>query len=210
MRDIPIFTTENGAASLLLREIPTKQTAYIHLQSSQEPEKLLLECVDFCRAAGAEQIYATGDRILEKYPHYTTILTMCGCAEAVGETDFRLFPVTEKTWAEFCRIYNEKMASVPTANTLRLMDRENYGADAYFVHKGDILQGIGIVSDDKILAIAACQKGAGRGVLAALCESLSGEQIRLEVADNNQSAIALYQKCGFIPTGESARWYKIL
>ena len=128
----------------------------------------------------------------------------------MGETDFSLFPVTEKTWAEFCRIYNEKMASVPTANTLRLMDREQYEKDAYFVHQDGTLQGIGIVSDNRIFAIASCQKGAGHGVLAALCRALSSDDILLDVAENNHPAIALYTRCGFLKMGELDRWYKIL
>lgn len=210
MRDIPMFTTDNGIASLILREIPTKQTAYIHLQSTQEPGKLLSECVEFCRAAGAQQVYATGDPMLEEYPHYTTLFSMRGAVESVGDTEFALFPVTDKTWPEFCGIYNEKMASVPTANTLRLMDREKYEKGAYFVHKEGLLQGIGIVSDNRILAIAACQKGAGREVLAALCKALSGEEILLDVAENNVPAMNLYTRCGFLKTGEIARWYKIL
>ena len=210
MRDIPMFTTENGIASLILREIPTQQTAYIHLQSSQDKERLLSESVDFCRAAGAEHILATGDAVVEKYPHYTTICRMRGRVEGVGETDFCLFPVTEKTWAEFCCIYNEKMASVPTANTLRLMDREQYEKDAYFVHKDGILQGIGIVREHQILAIASCQKGAGQGVLSALCRVLSSDDIVLEVAENNAPAMALYTRCGFLKIGELERWYKIL
>ncbi len=205
-----MFTTENGIATLILREIPTKQTAYIHLQSSQEPEKLLEECVEFCLAAGAETLYATGDPALEKYPLFTTIIRMRGNTDNVGETDFCLFPVTEKTWQEFCRVYNEKMASVPTANTLRLLDRKKYEKGAYFVHKEGLLQGIGIVRDNRILAIAACQKGAGRGVLAALCKALSGEEMELDVAENNLSAVNLYTRCGFLKSGEIARWYKIL
>lgn len=209
MRDIPMFTTESGIASLILREIPTKQTAYVHLQSSQEPEKLLLECVDFCRAAGAETVYATGSPCLEDYPLFTTIFSMRGRVEDVGETDLCLFPVTEKTWPEFCKTYNEKMATVPTANTLRLMDREKYEKGAYFVHKEGLLHGIGIVEGNRIFAVAACQKGVGREVLATLCKALSGEDILLDVAENNGPAMNLYTRCGFLKTGEIARWYKV-
>ena len=210
MRDIPFFTTENGIASLILREIPTAQTAYIHIRSSETPEELLKECVDFCRAAGAEKIFATGHPSLEKYPCFTTLLHLRGTVTEVGETSLSLFPVTEKTWADFCRIYNEKMASVPTANQMRLLDREQYEKSAYFVHKDGVLCGIGIAEDDEILSIASCQKGAGREVLAALCKVLSGDEIRLSVAENNLPAMKLYSRCGFLPTGEGIPWYKIL
>lgn len=210
MRDIEIFTTESGVASLILRSIPTQQTAYVHLQSSVTPEALLAECIDFCRSAGAEHIYATGHPILEKYPLFTTLCTLQGTVSGVGETDCCLFPVTEKTWPDFCKIYNEKMASVPTAQMLRLMDREAYEKNACFVHREGISQGIGVVSNNEISAIAACQKGAGRDVLAALCGLLSGEEVTLTVAENNEKAMALYTRCGFVKIGEGTHWYKIL
>ncbi len=209
MRDIPFFTTENGIASLILREIPTAQTAYIHIRSTETPEALIAECSDFCRAAGAEKIYATGHPSLEKYPRYTTLLHLRGTVTEVGETSLSLFPVTEKTWPDFCCIYNEKMAAVPTANQMRLLDREKYEKSAYFVHKNGVLYGIGIAENDEILAIASCQKGAGREVLSALCQVLTSEVVRLQVAQNNLPAMRLYEKCGFIRTGEGIPWYKI-
>ena len=65
MKDFPMFTTEYGVASLLLKEIPYKETAYIIIRSSQEPEELLKECISFCRMVGAEKIYARGHEFLE-------------------------------------------------------------------------------------------------------------------------------------------------
>ena len=65
------------------------------------------------------------------------------------------------------------------------------------------------MSDAEISAIAACQKGAGREVLAALCRVVSGEEITLSVAENNHKAMALYARCGFLKTGKMAHWYKI-
>ena len=44
MRNIPVFTTEFGVASLILKEIPYTGIAYVRLQSSLFPEKLLEEC----------------------------------------------------------------------------------------------------------------------------------------------------------------------
>ena len=34
MKDFPVFTTENGVASLILKEIPYRGEAYIHLRDS--------------------------------------------------------------------------------------------------------------------------------------------------------------------------------
>lgn len=205
-----MFTTENGIASLILREIPTSGAAYVHIRSSETPEVLIAECIDFCRVVGAEKIYATGHPILEQYPRHTTLLTLKGTVDSIGETSLSLFPVTEKTWPDFCQIYNEKMAAVPTANKLRLLDRKKYEKSTYFVHKEGVLYGIGIADGEEILAIASCQKGAGREVLAALCQVLSGEVIRLSVAENNLPAMTLYKRCGFLPTGERIPWYQVL
>ena len=63
MKNIPVFTTEHGAASLFLREIPYRKRAHIKLQATQEPEKLLEECISFCRACGAEWCDAAGNEI---------------------------------------------------------------------------------------------------------------------------------------------------
>ena len=49
MKDFPVFTTEHGVASLVLKEIPYQGAAYITLRDSLEPELLLEDCLQFCR-----------------------------------------------------------------------------------------------------------------------------------------------------------------
>ena len=115
MKDIPVFTTEHGAASLFLREIPYRKRAHIKLQATQEPEKLLEECISFCRACGAEWIDAAGNDCLERYPLITAIVAMQCEKAAIPETDVCLFPVTENTVSKWLDIYNERMADVPNA-----------------------------------------------------------------------------------------------
>ena len=58
MKDFPVFPTQHGAASLILKEIPYRGEAYIKIQSTQEPDALLEECIHFCVACGAERVYA--------------------------------------------------------------------------------------------------------------------------------------------------------
>ena len=41
MKDFPVFTTEYGIASLVLKEIPYKEEGYITLRASDTPEELL-------------------------------------------------------------------------------------------------------------------------------------------------------------------------
>ena len=109
MRDFPVFTTEYGVASLVLREIPYQQAAYVTLQSTQEPDKLLEECVSFCRACGAEAVYAKGHPWLEQYPLYTAMWELRCPVDAIDDTDAALWPVQEQTVQKWQQIYNEKV-----------------------------------------------------------------------------------------------------
>ena len=47
MKDIPVFTTENGVASLTLREIPYSRKAYFRIQSASDAAMLIKECVEY-------------------------------------------------------------------------------------------------------------------------------------------------------------------
>lgn len=211
MRDFPVFTTENGVASIALREVPYKGIAYITLQDTRCPEALLAECVEFCKMAGADIILATGHPVVESCPLYTSVLKMQRPRDGLPESDAALFPVTENTQDKWRSLYNEKMRNVPNASTMTRgdMDKLLSRGAAYFVHKEGKLLGIGIAQGDKIEAIAACQPGAGETVLLALCSALFSEQIVLEVASTNLPAIRLYERLGFFKTGELSRWFAI-
>lgn len=77
MKNIPMFTTENGVASLILQEIPYRREAYVHIRCTAAPELLFRECFDFCKMAGAEKIYFTGHPLLEtRYPFHTSVLRL--------------------------------------------------------------------------------------------------------------------------------------
>ena len=68
MKDIPIFTGENGVATLILREIPHQQRAYVMLRTVWRLQPFLSECRAFCRMAGAESVYVTGQEDLSGLP----------------------------------------------------------------------------------------------------------------------------------------------
>ena len=97
MKDFPFFTTQNGIASLTLKEIPYSKAAYITIRDTQQPEELLEECIAFCKMAGAEEIFASNHSILDKYPLHTQIIRMSRPREGLQDTDAALFPVGEKT-----------------------------------------------------------------------------------------------------------------
>lgn len=212
MKDFPMFDTEYGIASLVLKEIPYKGIAYIIFRDVWEPEGLLKECVSFCRMAGAETICAAGHAILEGYPMYTAVYEMRGEATVDKDILESLFPVTDATVKRWRAIYNEKMRGIDNAATLTAFDEKRIVASggAYFVHHEGELLGIGWLDDTELLAVAAGKPGAGRTVMNTLMSLVEGAEMRLEVASTNEKAIHLYEKMGFIKTKEISRWYRVL
>ena len=212
MRDFPMFTTENGVGSLVLKEIPYCGVAYITIRDSAFPAEFLNECVEFCRAVGAEQIFASGHVILEEYPFYTSVLQMTGTSITIDETDACLFPVTEKTLSHWRELYNTRMSNVDNASYMseRAAQELLKTGDAYFVHKDGVLLGIGKASGSRIDCVASAKPGSGRKVVSALVHGLLSDPITLEVASTNFRAIRLYESMGFIKTSEISRWYKII
>lgn len=211
MRDFPMFTTENGAASLVLREIPYRGAAYITIQSTLSLEALLKECVDFAVAAGAEQVYATGHAALEAYPLHTAVCRLAASREKIPRTDAAIFPVTEQTRERFRELYNRRMENVPaSAYMTKAMAREMLQkGGGYFVHRGGKLLGIGVIWGNEIRALASCEPGAGTIVLRTLCHGIPDDTIVLESASENHRAMALYRREGFLPQRELLRWYRV-
>ena len=113
MKNLPVFTTEYGVATLILKEIPYQETAYIILQDTLEPLLLVRECADFCRACGAERIYARGNDALAEYPFFTAMWEMTCLRESIQDTDAALWPVQERTLTQWQEIYNQKVKTVP-------------------------------------------------------------------------------------------------
>ena len=209
MRDFPVFTTDYGVASLVLKEVPYRQEAYITIQAATELEALLRECVSFCRMVGAEKIYAKGHEMLTRYPLHTAVYEMRATAWVDKEKMECLFPVTEATVSQWRSIYNEKMRRVDNAGTLEAKDEKRIveSGGAYFVHRGGELLGIGWLEDTKLLTVAAVNPGAGERVMHTLMSLIEGADMTLEVASTNKRAIRLYEKLGFLKTTEISKWY---
>lgn len=213
MRDFPIFTTDYGVASLILKEIPYKNEAYVCIRDVQPDgfDEHLKECVGFCKMAGAERVYACGHDALEHYPHYTTVVEMCA-EVSVEPTDLaQVFPVTEQTVQRWREIYNQRMRSVHNSQTLESRDEKRIleSSGAYFVHSKGKLLGIGWIQDNKLLAIASMIPGEGKRVLETLMSLCNGERISLEVASTNLRAVRLYEKMGFLATKQISKWYVV-
>ena len=211
MKDFPVFTTEYGVASLILREVPYRGIAYIRIQSTLEPEKLLEECVSFCRMVGAVKIYATGHEFLERYPFYTAVWTMVCIRESLGEATASLWPVTAETADRFREIYNAKIKNIPNAAWMDTAEQKRMvtQGDGYFVHRDGQLLGIGRVKGEDLLFLASLSSGAGAEVVKTLASASSEERCVLDVASENKKALALYERIGFLKIGEKSRWYEI-
>ena len=212
MKDIPVFDTETGVSTLVLKEIPYKQIAYIKVQSVQ-PGGLaehLRECVSFCRMCGAERVFATGHPELERWPLHCSVLKLSR-STAEGLPADSLFPVTEETVSRWRDIYNEKMGRVDNAATMTAQDEKQIvsSGGAYFVHDGGSLLGIGWVRENEILCIAAVRSGAGERVLGALLTLTGEEPAVLEVASTNDRALRLYERMGFVTVAERSRWHMV-
>lgn len=213
MRDFPVFSTDYGVSSLILNQIPYRGEAYIHIQAA-EPEGIcehLKECVSFCRMAGADRIYATGDAWLEQYPLFMSVFEMRGTAWVDREKLENLFPVTEQTVGQWRSIMNERMKTVDNAAFLTSFDEKKIlsSGGAYFIHHDGALLGIGWMDDTRLLQVASVEKGAGEKIMHSLMSLVEGADMTIEVASTNERAIRLYEKLGFIKTAEPLRWYDV-
>ncbi len=83
---------------------------------------------------------------------------------------------------------------------------------------GEDICGIGsmycVAGEGQIMNIAVSEKYRRRGIAEGIMNFLDGEAIRrncdvitLEVAENNRSALSLYEKCGYSPVGHRKGFY---
>lgn len=211
MKDFPVFTTENGVASIILKEVPYRKIAYVRMQSSLNSQALLEDCIGFCRVCGAQTVYCSDELLPEGYPLHTSILEMCGVPDLDPTYIENLFPVTEASVSRWRQLHNEAMKEVDNAATLETRDEDEIlkSGGAYFIHRAGEVIGIGWLRDCCMEAIAAVQPGMGLRTAHTLLSVYPGQSIHLQVASTNTKAIRLYEKLGLLTVREVSRWYKV-
>ena len=155
-----MFDTDTGVSTLLLKEVPYKQIAYVKVQSVQPGglREHLKECVSFCRMCGAERVLAQGHSELTDYPVYCSVLDM-RLAVSEREPPAMVFPVTEQTVRRWRDIYNEKMASVDNAATLTAFDEKEILSSGALLHGivgAELAREKFGVTDEEILSAIRC------------------------------------------------------
>ena len=215
MKDIPIFTGENGVAMLILREIPHQHRAYVMLRTVWRLQPFLAECRDFCRMAGAEIVYVTGQEDLSNLP-FVHAMERWTCRRAdlppLAEP-VELTPLDDGNRETFRTIYNRLFAQIPNAATctsqeLERIQREERAALA--VVDGQVA-GLAQWTDGRLEAIGVEPEFRGLGYRLALTvlHRMTTEMVELQVSSANQRALALYQRLGFTRSETLSRWYDL-
>ena len=212
MRDIPLFTTENGVASLFFKKIPYTKEAFVHIRDSRSCKELIKECKDICVMAGAEKIYATGHDDLSVYPEHCAVVRYKAQVDSFPETEAIAVPISLEQISWWRQVYNQKMAHVPSAAPLSDSEAEQLVSEnkAYCIYKACSAVGIGVAYDGEVQAVASIAPGCGRDCVISLAKCLGCGEVSLSVASTNMKAIDLYKRHGFKEMETEAVWYKIL
>ncbi len=217
MKNIPIFTGQHGIASLIFREMGHFGPAYILVKAvwNGETAAFLEECRGFCRAVGAQEIYATYQ--LEDLPleHAYDMLLLTRPKDGLPQPGkiIDLEPLTRSNGASYLKIYNDRFKGVPSAAHYDESDLEKlYGEDkAWLVRVDGRYAAIAEISETDLEAIAVLPeyKGLGYDLALTVLPMIPRKEVRLRVADTNRAALALYDRLGFEKAGISARWWKV-
>lgn len=200
MKDFPVFPCSDGMASLILREIPYRGEAYIRIRSVfGSRDGLVRTCADFCRQAGAKQIYLAADETLEGYPVYARLIERSLDKDDLPHTRATAEITTDPQWVT---LYNERFRNVPAAKTY-LQTPPN----AYFVRLDGERIGLGQLIDDELAAVAALKRGCGYDCVCALAAHIRQPRVRLLCAEENLPATRLYDRMGFSRDGTRSVWY---
>ena len=200
MRDIPLFTVTDGMATLILHEIPFRKEAFIWIRTVfGSIEGLVRECTGFCKAAGAEKVYFSGDMDLSTFPIHARLIYRSVSKASLPTTEAIALPA--QNMALWLENYRQAFLSVPVAQSTPSTEG---CLDVYLNRE---LIGIGQIQGGMLLSIAALEKGTGKDCLCALAVHGLGNRLRLVCAEENIPAMKLYDRLGFSTEEVKEIWY---
>lgn len=203
MKNIPLFPCTDGLAALILSEIPTRGEAYVDVRAVfGSLAGLLRECAAFCRAAGAEKIYCGGKANFSGYPVYARLVERVISRSALPQTGAVAVPTNAEEWAA---LYCRRFRAVPAA---RSYERTPAG-EAFFIFDGEKRIGLGQLRGDTLAALASLEPGRGADCVSALAARIEAPAVRLLCAEENTSAMRLYDRLGFSRGRTREVWYSL-
>lgn len=220
MNNIPVYISQGGTATLILREIPHKKTAYILLRTvlPKKLPQLLTDCISTCREFGAEHCFVSAEdpSIEIPLPHaYDILFLRVQKADLLPlETPMELVPISPENDSIYQRIYNRCFQDVSHALTyekdqLTRIYREEHQAFLAKAPDGTPC-GMGELHGNELAAVGLLPeyRGRGKALTLSLLARVPGPEITLTVVSDNERALGLYAALGFTVTGKESTWYK--
>lgn len=215
MKDIPVFTGTHGIATLVISPIPWSGSAYVLVRSIWTDESAFLqECLGFCRACGAERVYASYECAPLPAEHAYDMLALQRSKADLPAGKIPTEPLTKENAHEFLAVYDSCFRQIPNAapygqrDVERLLQEET----AVLVRRDGNCAAIAQVSRQGLEAIAVLPQYRGLGydlVLTAL-HMVPSMTLQLKTASVNERALALYKRLGFEQTAVLSRWWKLM
>lgn len=214
MRDIPIFTAQNGIASLLLGEIPYRGEAYVLVRTVFGTlSGLLEECVSFCRAAGAKTVLGGGTGDFSAYPVFARLWELGIERSALPKParQLSIHPVRRDSALRWAHCYNERFRHIPAAQTCTDFAALALPAsgEACFLRDGDAEVGLGRIRGETLAAIASLRRGYGADIVCTLAAQINVQRLTLVCAEENTAAMRLYGQLGFLQDKVHQVWHNI-
>lgn len=220
MNNIPVYLSQGGTATLILREIPHKQTAYIILRSflPQMLPLMIQDCVSFCKNCGAERcLLSTADpKVSLTLPKAYEIFYMRAQKDLLPPciTPVCLAPMAPENESIYQRIYNRCFRDVSHALTYEQEQLERIyreGQQAFVALTPDGCPcGMGELHGNELAAVGLLPefRGQGKALTLSLLAQCPGPELTLTVVSDNERAIGLYEALGFTITGTESVWYE--
>lgn len=229
MNDIPAFTGCGGVSTLILREIPYKNTAFVMVRAFERDtlDEHLQEAASLCAFAGAKSVFASAEGT-ELYPgrepDYKMLRLKLECCVA-GEESLSFEPLTADNMEEYIRIYNACFGDMLSAETLSekkivpCIDNAHRQCGIYYmngkpaaVSDVEFADADGSAELNAVAVLPECRGGTGAEIVKKIASDCADRGIKtlwINVMSTNAAALRLYEKSGAALEKVLSCWYKV-